>query len=791
LVTLPVTNLGMTSTPTTQVFLPTQTVAAALAWIASTSMANGFIAITALPPLSTPFGPVVMWQETWPLAPWFTGIPALASTYITKVQYQQGAGLIVTRARFIADGANVWPPRTPAASFMAWNFPRVDRRYTLQRFFLHAPADAPMMPNWSGSFAGSNYANLRYAPSGYPWADDLSTNEFIPVQAFYETAPISVDAPGSLLPTLGLDMPGLSRMGAYLDGIDNWPIFANWCQSLGNLTYNDAPDIYGGAQSLTITTSNSSGTDWYSLNNNLILPSATYGTESIGAGQPAWRNVLPLQVEHINLLASLINAEPPARLTVGAAGGTTWSLTFASGTVFIAVGGSGYLNTDTGLTAAGGAVTFNVSSVDGNGAITGIAVTSSSNTVPFDAYATPQRPFAVSGGSGSGAGIDTSSGSGSGLSFLPIYNPLAVPVPSGSGMPAVWPRTTWFAWNGPTPGGADPIATYLASLGLGIQTTLPDSYGAAIVNEYVFQGIINTVLNPVPLSAPATSYYKGFTPAFALTAGAYRWISISDARALYGNWSLPFNLNGLFAPMTFTVQNSYTTTGNTFIGAHANPGWVWLPESSDPHANLSSAGGYVYYTLAGFYNNGAGNWLMNPASQILRAQINPPVTVVPPQPWYSTEIANDYDLTGVTLTDVDWYITPEYGPLLGLVNSFGVPAAYTALVWLLEGTPAQIAAAIPQNYAYYDPAFVANNPAVFAALGTAVIPIIVDNTVESDAPEVTILNGAGGAGHYDHTLTTSLGNARLLTQLVDNQVGNQQSTGAGNPGGAGGGSGGL
>jgi hypothetical protein len=119
----------------------------------------------------------------------------------------------------------------------------------------------------------------------------------------------------------------------------------------------------------------------------------------------------------------------------------------------------------------------------------------------------------------------------------------------------------------------------------------------------------------------------------------------------------------------------------------------------------------------------------------------------------------------------------------------------TAVVQLLEGLQTLAVIALPQNCAYRDMTWPPANASAYEAGGTPAVPIVADNTIELSQAEVTICPGAGGPGVYDHTITSGLTNARLLTLPIDGTLGNVAAQGAGNTqpdaGGAGGGGGGL
>ena len=96
-----------------------------------------------------------------------------------------------------------------------------------------------------------------------------------------------------------------------------------------------------------------------------------------------------------------------------------------------------------------------------------------------------------------------------------------------------------------------------------------------------------------------------------------------------------------------------------------------------------------------------------------------------------------------------------------------VNAPLNAVVYLLEGVPDQAVAALPENYAYLDPAYIPERDD--SGLNN-IVPYIADNTVETAEAELSVLPGTGGAGAYDHVITTALPNARLVQIPVDGHI---------------------
>jgi hypothetical protein len=71
---------------------------------------------------------------------------------------------------------------------------------------------------------------------------------------------------------------------------------------------------------------------------------------------------------------------------------------------------------------------------------------------------------------------------------------------------------------------------------------------------------------------------------------------------------------------------------------------------------------------------------------------------------------------------------------------------YNYFILLLENTSSLATACIPVNCAYL-------------SSGT----LIANNTVENNPAQVTVLEGTGGPGTYEHVITTTLANALLVT----------------------------
>lgn len=329
-VSVSVTTDSSTQSLKQNIFLPTDAVSSVQSWLSATAGAGGIITAGNFGIYSTTFGPVLTWEEIWPLTARFVSLyeysvigDAKNAVFTSKVVYEELVGLRVTRAMFLNE-TRVWtvsgtgnvfpwefgifPPRERAFRpyggnesgsnrFMFWNFARTDRRYVNYRWFYHDPADSAWMP----AIGGTHYASDRFITSSGFWSlmfqDELQKGEFMPVKSFYEYQPLGADA---VLPASGFRKTGISRMGAWSLAADIWTPFANWLNGSGNITYNN-----DGVNLATISISSS----WYGTNSASVLANATIGDKL--------PNAQPCQAEHYNTLASLINAQPPMRYDVG------------------------------------------------------------------------------------------------------------------------------------------------------------------------------------------------------------------------------------------------------------------------------------------------------------------------------------------------------------------------------------------------------------------------------------------------------------------------------------------
>lgn len=824
-VNVTVNTAGSTLGYNQKIFLPTNAVADVQAWITSALAADGgILAVENFKLHSTVFGPVFCFDEVWPLDAKFTQIeslfnyvPVMPNAITTRITFDAGRiALVVTRAIYLemagavqnndvygsyfTRNCGLFPPvRGTAAQFMFWNFPRIDLQFENTRYW---QPDAADVPNWI--YPGGSRSAGFFNTSGY---DELENNEFIHIKRYFEFTPI---APDMVASPASRAKSTIARMGAFSRTADIWSPFSYWLGKITSLTY--PTNATGGTASI----STSSG--WYAANISSVMSNATI-SEPIP-------NVLPCQSEHFNSLASLINSQPPMRYQIGKYGGTTFTLDFSAANIIIVNGGSGF--------TVGQALNFNlkVASVDGSGAITAVAQNGSVVVNSYDAYSTPVRPFALGGN----ATCDTSSGDGSALSFIPTFSPIGVPVPSGL-TGTYWPRGTWFAWNGPTTGGADPVGSYLASLGMTIQSTLPDAYGTAQpVYAYDLQNdgsITNTRI---------TGYGMGMDISFAAKASSYRWITIDSARTLYMALSMPFVLNSIQIPYKFVLENiagTVTPTVSTSDQSHnyylydSNTGgfdpnlngrnpyyaapspWTGPDDTSTKYCDIvpgpivhiptaNNGGGFLGHVnevAAGWANDTTGNWVTNYGSQNLGAASSP---LAPPAGiyfvWTGSEVNGSSANYGYSLGDGyeagTFYSAPydawnwreietwthkdvgysiAYAQPATILNPLPVTQlnqCLNSVLILAEGMPDQCAACVPKNAAYYDIPWSQANSAVITALGNQVIPIITDNTVELAAADAVVVPGQGGAGKYEHLITTGLLNSRLVITPIDSQTNN-------------------
>jgi len=440
----------------------------------------------------------------------------------------------------------------------------------------------------------------------------------------------------------------------------------------GGLTYPLAPDFMGGSYTIGISSA------WYgahysSVLNNLIETSPIY-TDPV----PIAPNALPCQAEHFNTVAGLINATPAVKAPYAGVGNTSFTLNFAAANIIIVNGGSGH--------AVGDSLNFNlkVGAVDSNGAITSVAQNGTAVVNTYDAYATPLRPFSLDGGS---ATCDTTVGDGSALSFLPTFAPISVPLATGLkstyGYAKMFPATAFFAWNGSTTGGADPLGEYIESLGAAVQDTLPDDYGASLLNKY--GGYVDGVYTTQ--DGTSTDYLEGFTPVLATQCATYRWLTISDAKTIYGNFSLPFILNAHYAPMSFHVIESSQDVTQIYV-PDAVIAQLLTPAQTDPadFADWNGSAAWGTEHLVIMASNGAQILIDN---QIigLYGSTTPYSGYQPGNLWGTSSGLNEYQ--GIPANAITTYDPSNLTAALLYVHGYSIKAAdfvnAAAGSWLCDG----------------------------------------------------------------------------------------------------------
>jgi hypothetical protein len=756
----------------------------------------------------TPFGFAFCWQETYSIVTGFN--LSLIDRSTNFIGMTRNLATLNIQRGFILNavfGNSAFPPlfslnssASSASNQTPWHFPRAGRPFASLRNITHDGTKEP----WQTT-------NASY-----------QSNEPPNVKRFFETMPATTE---SAEPTTeGITTELVTRMGAQ----DSIPGGA-WLQDSSGILFSL---WYAGTLGGTI-------------NYEQYLRAVGDGARAPATGERATVNgaatQLPDFVEHYNMAASQANGIPtlPKKNSMGNVGATAYTLTLSS--IFIVSGGAGYVVGNVIYPWIPGVqfiCKLTVASVDGSGklltvTLSGATVTDSGAPMSnvFNALVTPSRPFGHASDSGVSptinATFDFAAGDGTALNFLPAYAPSGVPLPSGM-TGTFWPRTAHWSWNGPSPGGADPVGDYITGLGATAQTTLPDSYGAALpIYEYLMDDLGNIT------SSTVSSYAQNFTPAFQAIAATYRWLTIADARNLFSAFSVPFVLNSVATPQQFIVENvaaavTPTTssssgtdlTGNADNDPTFNPNINGrLPTYSDPivaHGPLSGPGpfgysnvlavpifgdppvdsgggflGYVNQIVSGFANVSSGNWFTSYAATNLSASASPIALVYQiDSAWTATDsegvnrthytAINPYlfiNLVGGVYTwqrsDPYTVYSTSYVLTYAQPSNVGTPQPaqkinLTAICVLAENSSPQIIVASPQNYFYYSLTFEAANAAAVAALGTSIIPIIVDNTVELNTPEFTHIPGVGGIGAYETVITTALANATVTIVPVDN-----------------------
>ena len=379
---------------------------------------------------------------------------------------------------------------------------------------------------------------------------------------------------------------------------------------------------------------------------------------------------------------------------------------------------------------------------------------------------------------------------------FPNYVPGGIPLPSGL-TGTYWPRGCYYSWMAPATG-TDALADYLAGLGLTVQTTLPA--GFATVRplyrlDYRTDGGTVSVLD---------SYADGFDPDYVALAGRYRWVTIDDVRALYNSLSLPFMIKHTLAPYKFKVAGSTATFtyGDKVPGTDVDglghptgqPALNYLHEiqasghclrtlsptaDSDP-ASIVGTLGPTAQMKTGFVTDPEGEWVGPvPAGTVC-------VKDSPADNWGKINIGLNWPTEQnvaiahypggifvylpdwVQNVEISWSDPPDYAEPVAPER---MTQSVNAALLLCEGVANQCVACVPQNFAYYYPHLAAADPLAYFALGAAMIPVLANNTVESNPAEVSVIDGTGGAGGNEHLIQTGLANARLVIFDVDGGVG--------------------
>lgn len=579
--TLAVNNQTLTDTgiPARE-FSMLDTVSTLKGWITGS---HGVISADTFSVKHTPFGPLAMWTETYPIVPGFifdsnlfvtfSGFgPSTAEGAVAKMNSKQ---IQITRSVYLAQSfanpVQLYPKDSDMLNNLAWHFPRFEQRWFNGRFFYHDPADLPWMPDVTALFdpQGTPLVSQAFLETvalnaGTGWTNGHWQQQSHIFNGFYEALPVDASA---LLPQPYIGKKeGLTRIGPHRTSPDVWLTFSKWLSK--TVLQYPSPDNHGinsyfiRSYSQYSNAGQANLATYYPSTRTSILNDSLTSEPIVGA--------LPCLIEHYNMLASLLNAtaatiKVPVTVPFNAAS-RTFSLDFAIDNVILINGGKNY--------AVGDAVSFGlkVGAVDGSGAITHLIRNPTTPVGPniqtFDAYGAPARPFPLVHGTGSGFGTgatcDVKVGDGSGLTFIPTYAHQGVQQPSNLmcngfyGTPIYYPKEAFFSWNGATGFGNDPIYDYFQRLGLTVTSGLPDNYGAAVTRHW-------ESVNPSPPHDILVhdDVVNGFDASFGAAAATYRWITIDEARKFYTKLGMPFSIDKKLAPMRFAVVSSSKGSGST------------------------------------------------------------------------------------------------------------------------------------------------------------------------------------------------------------------------------------
>ncbi|MGA3265518.1 MAG: hypothetical protein ABSE16_01695 [Verrucomicrobiota bacterium] len=683
-----------------------------------------FVSVQNVQLLMTPFGPILAWQESYPIVAGFNSTFAYANlTYGGLVKATiSGTNLVVQRAYLLASAFNNSFPGV--GSQTPWHFPRSPRRYSLRRTVNHNGADEPWesygvsgiaQALHTGAYTTLEPPNIARYFESKPIQPDLAEPEGAPV---FIKAPFcklgaedSAIYPGTYSPLNGADPTGIA--------------LAQWLQNglAGNWNY--------GAYLAAVGSGNDSP---LSAALQAIVNAATPQT--------------PCEIEHFNVAASQANGliVGPAKLQCYVPGFPSYSP--ANATLPMPSGITGKFWPKT-CYYSWLAPTSGTDTIAAQMTALGLTVLNASN-LP-DGFGTPIE-------------VET------GQYTAGVYSTATESSNYVRGMsPAFQTILSYYRWVA-----IDDVRNlynrYSISFILGPEVFMP----MAFVTANATIEVIETVSQPTP--AQPLYGFVGAGPNFpnddfppptngsqpaGPTTNSFQINDCGFVNQSDGNWFTNPSSNVLTPAVKYPVPlmiRGAPGAWSTYTGPGIACDYRHIVEPGSPPV-LQDSVGYAY--PATYYQI---DWMLTldwGALDYINKQTTGATTTS------LVLISENSSSTAVCLVPVNYaYQDPTFAPanmvaVFSLTGISGISLAGYIVDASSEYPPYEYQGNdYPVYGSYVMPIF---DP---GGLGTQIIPVIADDTQEANPPEVTVLSGVGGVGAYEHIVTTALANAVLVTLPV-------------------------